>query len=60
MGSVMRILVDVRKEDGELLVDLAWRNHRTPREQASFLLSTALQAEREHHDPTDEPVARAS
>jgi len=40
----MRMLIDVQPEDAEWLRKLAIKEHRTPREQASYLLHKLKEA----------------
>jgi hypothetical protein len=40
---VLRMQVEIRDEDIEPLRTLAWKDHRSVREQAGFLLSLKIQ-----------------
>jgi len=48
----MRMLIDVQSEDAEWLRRLANQEHRTPREQASFLLHKLIAAARLNPEPS--------
>jgi hypothetical protein len=57
----MRILVEIRKEDQELLEKAAWREHRSTREHAAYLLHLKIQELEHASQPASEiVVARAS
>lgn len=56
---MLRIQVEVRDEDIEPLRELAWRDHRSVREHAGFLLHLKIQDELAHLPQADEPPAVA-
>jgi hypothetical protein len=56
----MRILVEIRKEDQQLLEQAAWREHRSTREHAAYLLHLKIQEAEGGSQPEPDVVARAS
>jgi len=56
----MRVVVEIRKEDRKTLEDAAWREHRSVREHAAYLLHLKIQELQGDSQPESEQLAKAS